>query len=98
MKITFQTITLPAAALSLASGAMLATPASAKTRHHAQRHHMTRRHTAMHRSATGSTRAMHSAVMDKGSMNGSAAAAPRQHGMANPAMFTAPATSGGDKP
>lgn len=97
MKITFQAVTLSAAALSLTAGAMLSTPASAKTKHHAMRHHMTRRHTTMHRSAMGSMGATRAATMDKG-MSSGAAAAPRQRGMANPAMSTAPATGGGDKP
>ncbi len=75
------------AALIVAVGALLVTPASAKAMHHSR--HSARRHTMTHHGA-----------MSGGSMKSksSGAAATPTKGMANPAMSTAPATSGGDKP
>lgn len=97
MKITFQSVALSTAALTLAVGTMLAAPVSAKTMHHSKRtmrHHRMSRTSHMHRMS-----GMHSGSMSKGRMNGSMSggALGTPAGNANPATSTAPATSGGDK-
>ncbi len=89
------------AALIVAASALMATPAQARHRmkrsHRTGRHAAMRHHTMMHHSAMGSMGTMHrGSAMGKGSMNGGAMGTPV--GNANPAMSTAPATSGGDKP
>lgn len=101
MKTSYQ-LFAASAALVVAVGAMFATPVSAKTMHHSKRtmrhHRMTRHHTMMHGSAMGSMGTMHhGSTMSKGSMDGGTTGTIGA-GSANPAMSTAPATSGGDKP
>jgi len=96
MKTSYQFLAASAAFVVAVSG-LLATPAQA--RHRMKRHHhTTRHHMTMHRSSMRSmTHGMTGGSLGKGGMNGGATGTTGA-GMANPAMSTAPATSGGDKP
>ena len=102
MKTSYQFLAASAAFVVAVSG-LLATPAQARHRmkrhHHTMRHHhTTRHHMTMHRSSMRSmTHGMTGGSLGKGGMNGGATGTTGA-GMANPAMSTAPATSGGDKP
>ncbi len=96
MKTSYQFLAASAAFVVAVSG-LLATPAQA--RHRMKRHHhTTRHHMTMHRSSMRSmTHGMTGGSLGKGGMNGGATGTTGA-GMANPAMSTAPETSGGDKP